>query len=102
MAEATTVGDSLPNIQAWFTSGFENFFTGNWLELTWPQLIFWPIALIFVLGVLIEIWSESRRNSKRNRERYGNKETEKPFYKGYFFWFYVGVLIFTLISSALT
>tara|TARA_S200002703_G_scaffold22797_1_gene19542 strand:+ start:627 stop:929 length:303 start_codon:yes stop_codon:yes gene_type:complete len=100
MAEATTVGDSLPSIQTWFSTGWDNFVTGNWLELTWPQLIFWPIIIIFVLSVLIEIWSESRRNSKRNRERYG--ETEKPFYKGYFFWFYVGVLIFTLIGSAFT
>ena len=94
MAEATTVGDSLPNIQAWFTSGFENFFTGNWLELTWPQLIFWPIALIFVLGVLIEIWSESRRNSKINREQEGE---HKPLYKSYFFWFYVGLWVFGVL-----
>ena len=99
MAEATTVGDSLPSIQAWFITGWDNFVTGNWLELTWPQLIFWSITVIFVLGVLIEIWSESRRNSKRNREA---ESEHKPFYKSYFFWFYVGVFIFGLIGSAIT
>ena len=52
MAEATTVGNSLENLQAWLSTGFgfENFFTGNWLELTWPQLIFWVIAVIYTFS----------------------------------------------------
>ena len=90
MAEATTVGDSLENLQAWFSTGFENFFTGNWLELTWSQLILWVIALIFTFSYALDVWEERKRNKEP-------ESGHKPFYKTFLFWLYVVLWFFGVL-----
>lgn len=70
MAEATTVGDSLESLQAWlpsagdwFRAWFDNLTSGNWLDLTWGQFFFTPIALYLLWFILAMFWSWVNRPS---------------------------------------
>jgi len=111
MAEAITVGETLesirgwlPSVGDWFASGFDNLITWNWLDLTWPQVVFTIFAAAYAWIYFLDIVGNWKARPKVDLADWrSNKAEAIPWYQegeepeGELNWKVVLIIIFLLL-----